>query len=255
METVSITLNEERNVSLTAYLQPVGGEFWGIEKRPAMIVLPGGGYMYCSAREADPIAFVYLQAGYQVFILRYSLNEDCKWSNPLDDYEQAYKLISDNSEEWHVDMDKIAVIGFSAGGHLAAATATMSKFRPKACILGYPVIVKETADVYIPSAPDIIAAVDEKTSPCFIFSSRTDGTVPPENTIQLLDALYRNNVPFEAHIYGFANHGFSTCEPCLQNTDWICSRTRNWVKDSLEWLGDTIGVLRVGDPDWMKNTD
>ena len=68
MKTEVITLNAERNVTLTAYVQESGGEFF-FEKRPAMLVLPGGGYLYCSDREADPVAMAYLQAGYQVFIL------------------------------------------------------------------------------------------------------------------------------------------------------------------------------------------
>ena len=67
MQIFNFILNEERDVRLTAYIQPVGGEYWGMTKRPAMIILPGGGYQYCSAREADPVAFPYLQAGYQVF--------------------------------------------------------------------------------------------------------------------------------------------------------------------------------------------
>ena len=83
MEIKTLNLNDERNVTLTAYLQPVGGEFWGMTKRPALIILPGGGYRFCSDREADPVAFPYLRAGYQVFILRYSLNENAVWDNPL----------------------------------------------------------------------------------------------------------------------------------------------------------------------------
>ncbi|MFV0362638.1 MAG: hypothetical protein ACK5LL_06055 [Suipraeoptans sp.] len=76
MNVEKIILNEERNVSLTAYLQAVGGEFRNIEKRPAILILPGGGYRMCSDREADPVAMAYLKAGYQVFILRYSVGED-----------------------------------------------------------------------------------------------------------------------------------------------------------------------------------
>ena len=113
MKTEVIMLNEKRNVTLTAYLQGVGGEFRYVTKRPAIIVIPGGGYQYCSEREADPIALPYLKAGYQVFILRYSLRADAQWPNPLDDYEQAMALIREKAEEWNLYADKIAVIGFS----------------------------------------------------------------------------------------------------------------------------------------------
>lgn len=246
MNTVSIVLNEERNVTLTAYLQTIASDNAYVEKRPAMIVLPGGGYNYCSDREADPVAFEYLSVGYQVFILRYSVADNKSWDNPLKDYELAYELIVKNSVEWHIDSERIAVIGFSAGGHLAAACAAIAKNRPAACILGYPVITKETVHVYSPDAPGIDELIDDKTCPCFIFSSRTDNVVPIDNTLRLAAALTKHSIPYELHIYAYANHGFTTCESCVQQRSWICNRTPSWVKDSIEWLKDTIGDFNGG---------
>ena len=78
----------------------------------------------------------YLKAGYQAFILRYSVGKHSVWPNALQDYEQAMEMIRTKAEEWKIFSDKIAVIGFSAGGHLAAAAATMSKNRPNAAIFG-----------------------------------------------------------------------------------------------------------------------
>ena len=172
METVKLTLNESRGVKMTCYIQPVGGEFQGMEKRPAMVILPGGGYAYCSAREADPVAFPYLQAGYQAFILYYSLNEFAVWDNPLKDYEQAVRVITEHADEWHVDTERIAVIGFSAGGHLAACAATMANPRPKAAILGYPVIssVKVWNDR---KAPDPAESVSKDTCPALSLPQET----------------------------------------------------------------------------------
>lgn len=246
MKSLCITLNEERNVTLTAYLQTVEGYSAYVEKRPAMIVLPGGGYEYCSDREADPVAFKYLSVGYQVFILRYSVGSSKTWDNPLNDYEKAYELILENCDEWHVDVSRIAVIGFSAGGHLACACATMAKNRPAACIVGYPVVTSETTAIYNPTAPGIPELVDESTCPFFIFSSRTDTTVPIENTLQLATALTKMGIPYEMHIYAYANHGFTTCESCVQQRAWICNRTPSWVSDSIEWLKDTIGDFNDG---------
>ena len=249
METIKLILSEERNVSLTAYIQPVGGEFWKMTKRPAIVILPGGGYHYCSDREADPVAFPYLQAGYQAFILRYTVGSDDEQSdhvleNALKDYEQAVDTIIAHAEQWHVDTDRIAVIGFSAGGHLAACAATMAKIRPRAAILGYP--VTSTVLKYVKSAPDPCAEVDEKTCPCFIFASRNDGTVPIQDSLSFLNALNAKGIPFETHIYSYANHGFSTCEPQLNNRDWCCNRTPNWVHDSIEWLRETVGDFTDG---------
>ena len=171
MKTTVITLNQERNVTLTCYIQHIVSENTTVTKRPAIIVLPGGGYQYCSQRESDPAAFPYLAAGYQAFVLNYTVGENTIWSQPLDDYEQAVELIKSKAEEWEIDTSRIAVIGFSAGGHLAAAAATMARNRPAACILGYPVITEETARVYCSTAPGIPENVDEKTCPCFVFSS------------------------------------------------------------------------------------
>ncbi|MCX4372813.1 MAG: alpha/beta hydrolase [Dysosmobacter sp.] len=136
MNAVKIVLNADRDVSLTAYIQEVEGEF-GFTKRPAMLVLPGGGYAMCSDREADPVALAYAKAGYQTFILRYTVTGKGLWPLPLEDYEQAMELIEQNAEEWHVDTDKIAVSGFSAGGHLTACAATMAKHKPAAAVLVY----------------------------------------------------------------------------------------------------------------------
>lgn len=246
MKTTVITLNQERNVTLTCYIQHIVSENTTVTKRPAIIVLPGGGYQYCSQRESDPAAFPYLAAGYQAFVLNYTVGKNTIWSQPLDDYEQAVELIKSKAEEWEIDTSRIAVIGFSAGGHLAAAAATMARNRPAACILGYPVITEETARVYCSTAPGIPENVDEKTCPCFVFSSRTDGTVPINDTVRLIDALTKHGIPYECHIYAFANHGFTTCESSVQNRSWICTRTPDWVRDSIEWLKDTIGDFNNG---------
>jgi len=240
LKTETIVLNQERNVSLTTFIQAVGGEFGRIGRRPAVLVIPGGGYHFCSDREAEPVAFAYLKAGYQAFILRYSLNEQSVWPNPLDDYEQAMALIRQNAALWHVEADRIAVVGFSAGGHLAACAATMSRNRPNAAILGYPVIDGNCAREYQRTAPDVVAHVDENTCPCFVFATRTDNLVPASNTIHLIDALYRKEVAFESHIYSNGDHGLSTSDASIEDRPF-CERYSRWVSDSIAWLADVLG--------------
>lgn len=247
MKVEQIVLNEERNVTLTAYLQEVGGEFRNVAKRPAMLVLPGGGYQFCSDREADPVAMPYLKAGYHVFILRYSLQKDATWPNPLNDYDQAMALIREKADEWKLYADKVAVIGFSAGGHLAASAATMSKNRPNAAILGYPVINEENAKIWERTAPDTVGAVDKETCPCFVFATCNDTTVPVENSLQFLSALAANGITFESHIYAYGPHGFSTADANLLTPGThICNRAPHWVEDSVEWLKDVFGALGDG---------
>ena len=238
----TIVLNRKRHVSLTVMVQEVGGEFRGVTARPAVLILPGGGYMFCSDREAEPVAMPYLKAGFQAFILRYSLREDSAWPQPLKDYEQAMALIREHAEEWHVIPDRIAVIGFSAGGHLAGAAAAMSVNRPNAAILGYPVLRKETAQELGQTKPGIPEHVDEKTCPCFLFATRTDSVVPIQNTLDMMEALNRSQTSFECHIYAYGPHGFSTGDPSIQGMETIFPRRAgNWVSDSIAWLRDLFG--------------
>lgn len=244
MRVDTIIINKERNVFLNTYIQPVGGKFYNIEKRPAIIILPGGGYSYCSTREAEPVAFAYLKAGFQVFILNYSVSEFATWPNPLNDFDDAMALIKERKEEFNVDLNKIAVIGFSAGGHLAAAAATMAKNRPNAAILGYAVCGDDVEGCN-PGAPDTTKYVDRNTCPCFVFATRTDALVPIDNSINFLAALTKHEIAYESHIYAYGPHGFSTCDSSVQSIDTeICSRVPNWVNDSIGWLKDMFGDFK-----------
>lgn len=236
-----ITLNPQRNVTLTAYIQEAEGEF-RFAKRPAIVVLPGGGYSMCSDREADPVALAYMKAGYQAFVLRYSVGEHKTWPNPLDDYEQAMELIAERAEEWHLDSSRIAAVGFSAGGHLCACAATVAKHKPAAAILVYPAILKDICDLCQPGMPQPNEHVSADTSPCFLVAARDDRTVDVKNSLMMQLALTEKGIPFESRIYSFGGHGFSTGE------DWvICSkvssRLPDWVGDSVEWLKETFGTL------------
>lgn len=85
MHTEHLILNEERNVNLTVHLLPTDDTLIKGGKRPAILILPGGAYQYCSEREAEPVAKVYARAGYHTFILNYSVGKDALWPNPLRD--------------------------------------------------------------------------------------------------------------------------------------------------------------------------
>lgn len=111
----------------------------GQEKnRPAVLVCPGGGYVYCSPREAEPVALSYAARGFHAFVLRYSVSKDAAGFTPLEEVDWAIGHIREHAAQWHIDPEKIAVCGFSAGGHLALASGVLAKNRPNAMILGYP---------------------------------------------------------------------------------------------------------------------
>lgn len=238
-----INLNQERNVTLTAYTQEVEGEFQ-FSKRPAILILPGGGYAMCSDREADPVAMAYLKAGYQAFILRYSTGINKTWPNPLEDYEQAMELLEERAEEWHLDSSRIAAIGFSAGGHLCACAATIAKHKPAAAILVYPAILNDICDMCQPGMPQPNEHVSTDTSPCFLVAARDDRTVDVKNSLMMQLALAEKGVPFESRIYSYGGHGFSTGEDWILNNS--CSpRMPDWVDDSIGWLKETFGTLTM----------
>lgn len=241
MKQETITLNAQRNVTLTAYIQDTEGEF-GFAKRPVMLVLPGGGYAMCSDREADPVALAYLKAGYQAFVLRYSTGSHKNWPNPLEDYEQAMELIVRNAEPWYLDTNRIAAVGFSAGGHLCACAATLARNKPAAAILVYPAILKDICDLCQPGMPQPNEHVSTQTSPCFLVAARDDRTVEVKNILMMQLALAEKDIPFESRIYSYGGHGFSTAE------DWVITnsasaRVPDWVDDSIGWLGETLGAL------------
>lgn len=245
MEHKHIVLNEERQVTLDAYIQSVGGELTtdAIKARPAILVLPGGGYFYCSDREADPIAVEFLRAGFQVFILRYTTKKtstDWKWDMPMQDYEQAAKYIDDHAEEFHTDVNRIAVCGFSAGGHLAAYAATTARRRPAAALLGYAALYGKTCDVLVPGVAYPTDLIDDNTCPCFLFAARDDSTVDIENTIKFQQALKDKNINFEAHVYSYGNHAFSCGERHTSGAN-VNSRINKWTADAIDWLGEVWG--------------
>ncbi len=239
-----IVLNEECKVSLTVMKQAFGEETGKTIKRPAVLILPGGGYSLCADHEAEPVAYPYLEAGFQAFVLRYSVAEHKAWPNPLDDYEKAMELIRDRADEWQVLDDKIAVIGFSAGGHLAACAATASRNRPAAAVLCYAATSAElTAMMHLdPQGIVPTEQVSGETCPCFLMTARDDMLVSVRNALDFEQALVDHGIMFESHVYAYGGHGFSTCSKSFWSGK-VCSRAPHWVRDSIEWLGDMFGEI------------
>lgn len=243
MKSVEIMMHEERNVRLTGYIQEASAEFAPVEKRPAVIVLPGGGYGMCSDREAEPVALEFARFGYQAFVLRYTLHssrEEPIWPYPIQDYDEAYKLIRSHAEEWHVDMNRIATCGFSAGGHLAACTATIAQNRPQAAILVYPAIKEDVCDMCAPGLPYPAKEIDLKTPPCFIAAARDDIIVDPSNAIAFAGALNDAGINYELHIYSYGNHGFTNAAEWL-NGNSLSRGMKNWTEDASRFLEEVWG--------------
>ncbi len=241
MKIIEKVLNHEKDTKMTVYLNLESPEFHH-GKRPLIVVLPGGGYSFCSDRESELVALQYMAAGYQACVLHYTLKDKGSWPDPLNDYEQTIEMIAAHSDEWNIDMGHIAVVGFSAGGHLAACTATLAKRKPQAVICVYPAILPDIVDMCQTGMPYPNEHVDGNTSPCYIVAGRDDGLVNVNNAMVFAQALEKAGVTFDLHIYSRGQHGFSIGTPLILDGE-ATPRLAQWVPDSIVWLGEIMGVF------------
>lgn len=239
------------------------------QKRPCMVVCPGGGYSMCSQRESEPIALKYTSEGFNVFVLNYSVNPH-RFPNQLREVAAVMELIYKNAEEWNCDTEKVAIIGFSAGGHLAAHYSTcyncdeVREVFPEsksvnASILCYPVISINLEKTHVGSFQNLTGQfkwneeekakfscesnVTKDTPPAFIWHTAEDNCVPVRNSLVYAEALSNNNVPFELHIYPFGWHGMSTCDKeVIDNLNHIANYNCVWMDESKKWLKLTFGL-------------
>lgn len=238
MFTETYNLTDDPDVTLTTYISDISEEMKYANTKPAVLVFPGGAYKFCSDREAEPIALAYLAKGFNAFVLRYSLNDKAAFPTPLNDAEKALRFIRDKADEFHIYPDKIAVCGFSAGGHLAAAVSTMSEEKPNACILGYPCILDSTSPILAKPVESLDRYVTPNTPPTFIFAARDDGCVPIKNSLRYADKLDENGVGFELHIFSHGDHGFSLANGTVCDKQGLkkCKQNSYWLDRSAEWL-------------------
>lgn len=237
MQIDTMTIDNEANTTLTVYLHEEKPEFHRIDKRPFILVIPGGGYGFCSEREAEPIALKFAAEGYHAGVLRYHVGEHRDFHKALTDAEKSMDLIALLAEKAKIDQTKIAVIGFSAGGHLAAALSTLSDQKPSACILAYPAILSSFAEAMKIQAPSLEMCVTPQTPPTFLFSTFEDNVVPIENSLLYLRALEENNVPFETHIFQKGKHGLSLGNKWSGNSEeMVDPRFAKWFELCIEWL-------------------
>lgn len=256
--------NDSR-VTLTSYIHEDHPELRP-KARPAMIVFPGGGLSFLSEREAEPIALSYMPYGFNTFVLRYSIREYGNYPLPLLDASLAVSFVRENASLFNVDPDRIYVVGFSAGGYVAAMLGVRwhedfiadelgiqhGANRPDGVVLSYPVITAgeythrgtimnsigedATADeLYEHSLENLVS---EKTPPTFLWHTANDGLVPVENSLLFASSLSKNKVPFELHIYPDGPHGLSlaTEETACGNKGLCNERISEWVRLSAEWI-------------------
>lgn len=259
---------ERSDVTLTTYLPDDSPVLLAGKPRPAVIICPGGAYQFCADSEAEPAALQFVAMGYHAFVLRYStynmimgcppdadapVCEKTLYPAAALDLGKAVLTIRENAEMWGVDTARIAVCGFSAGGHNCAMYATgwhlpelyeklgctPEALRPAAAILCYGALDFEEMFDYTPDErleamnrgmnltllgerlPDKARLraisptnrVTENTPPCFLWATAEDQMVPVSGTLRMAMALAEKKVPFELHVFEKGRHALSTASP------------------------------------------
>lgn len=243
---------------LTVYLRDCVETMPQAMERPLVLVVPGGGYSHLSAREGDPVALQFAAAGYHTAVLRYAVGDDAAHGLPLRQLAAAIGLVRQHAAAWHVQPDKIAVCGFSAGGHLALSGAVLdlpggeaaAQQRPNAVLLAYPVVTAgehahRGSFVRLSGSEDpadhqkftLEDRITPDTPPVFVWHTMEDATVPVENTLLLLAALRKNRVPCEVHLFEKGVHGTSVS---TAEVDAASAHRAHWVQLAVEWLNDTF---------------
>lgn len=225
----------------------------------AVIIVPGGGYsVLVYDGEGVNTAKAFAKNGVTAFVLKYRLPHDTLQTNktiaPLQDAQQAIKMVRENAEKWNISPDKIGIMGFSAGGHLASAAAThfeeavienenSTSLRPDFQILVYPVISmqdklthgdskrkllgenpsKETVDAYSNELQ-----ITGNTPPAYITHAGDDNLVVVENSLSYYEQLLKHDVPAELHLYPEGGHGFVFRHPI---DEWMHPLFR-WLRNS-----------------------
>ena len=229
----------------------------------AIIICPGGGYEHLSDREGGPIAERLNAMGIIAFVLKYRIGPRYHHPAPLQDAARAIRLVRARAGEWKIDPERIGIMGFSAGGHLAATIGThfdpgkpdssdpieRVSSRPNVMVLVYPVITMKDSthagsrrNLLGPNpTPELLALlsneehVTKETPPTFLIHTMTDASVPVENSLAFVAALRKAGVPFEFHLYERGPHGFALGgnDPILitwsdRLADWL--RLRNFAR-------------------------
>lgn len=233
------------------------------KKRPCMVICPGGAYCMCSERESEPVALQFLAQGFNVLVITYSTASH-QFPTQLREVAALMELIYENADNWNCNTSKIAIMGFSAGGHLAAHYSTaydceeVREVFPEskavnASVLCYPVITADPAHAHLGSFYNLLGKQDiteqdvqkyscdrlvkENTPPAFIWHTAEDNAVPVMNSLLYASALSKYKIPFEMHIYPYGWHGLSTADYLTNdNINEKIDHVAAWVGCACKWL-------------------
>ena len=266
------------NATLTTYIHDQSEkEKFQIEKRPAVIIMPGGGYAFLSDTEGEPAALTFLQAGYNTFVLRYSVGDACTYPEILEEVSKAIWGVRSHAEEWHTDPDAVVLMGFSTGACLAAMSATQwntpglaeklgvrpEDIRPNAAVIAYAPwdntnTIQHDPKYYNPGAAriakdctpelDFINYAGPHMPPMFLWHNRYDKFVPAINPVMIAAKMLELDLPFELHIFQGGEHGMSVCNSLSsyneegRRLNEENPNVRMWVPMCINWINGLFHI-------------
>lgn len=234
----------------------------GYGKRYGLLIIPGGGYFgVCEEHEGRPVAEAFLPHKFNCFVLTYSVIEDgATYPTALIQASKAMEYIKDNADELNVFDNKIFVLGFSAGGHLASNLGTewykvdeveYGKNKPAGMVLCYPVITGEKGKCHFGSFQSLLGTenptddqirdhsienlVTDKTCPTFLWHTVEDDCVPVYSSLKMATALTDNHITYEMHIYPHGPHGQSLYNN-ITCSETIDLHNAEWVQNAVYWM-------------------
>lgn len=267
MKMIHTTVPGSLHATLEGYILDCEISLGQFEKRPAIVVCPGGGYMYCSPREAEPIALAYTARGFHAFILRYSVGWEAAGFKPLEEVSWAIGYLKEHAEQWNIDPDKIVTCGFSAGGHLALSAGLLAENKPNAMVLGYPAasapnmpgmnfmlqLLEGRTDVTDTDAEkyDLVAHITKDAPPVFIAATAQD-LLTSYGALPIAQKYSEFGTRYELHIFQYGPHGYAlanevTADGSIHNID---NAYAQWHELSVQWLHKTFGKPQLAE----KNT-
>lgn len=269
MKMIHMTCPDHPEATLEGYLLDCEITLGQEKNRPAIVVCPGGGYAYCSPREAEPIALRYAARGFHAFILRYSVGWDAADFAPLKEVSWVIGLIREHADEWHVDPGKIATCGFSAGGHLALAAGLLGENKPNAMILNYPAVTlpnmpgvdfmlrlltgrQEVTDAdadYLSLANHI-----DKNSPPVFISATAEDMLSPFGALAVANKYSQLGLGYELHMFQHGPHGYALADETSADgsSQMLNPAYAHWHDLSVRWLNRIFGEPTFADKSTSK---
>ncbi len=269
MKMIHMTIPGFEDATLEGYILDCEITLGQEKKRPAIVVCPGGGYVYCSPREAEPVALSYAAKGFHAFILRYSTGRKCAGFAPLKEISWVIGYLREHAEEWNIDSNKIATCGFSAGGHLALAAGVLAENKPNAMILGYPATScpnmpgadfmlklltgKETVTDEDAERFELVHQITVDTPPVFLAATAED-VLTGFGALPVANAYSRLGKGYELHIFQFGPHGYALANEVTADgsSQMLDDTFAQWQDLSVKWLHRTFGRPQFVDKSTSK---